>query len=281
MMSVTPPELLATLSGALAGRAEVELALLFGSTARGDAGPGSDVDVAVRGRSGRVVDRLALAADVSAVARREVDVVDLDEAGYPMLCALLRDAIVLHEGRPGAAADWRTRTILETETDRPWFERMRDAYLAHLALPQARMVRADLVAARLRDLDDRLARVRARLPSQAPALAADRDTLELVAFNLMLAVQSCLDIASHLIADEAWPPAVTLGEAFERLGERGVLDHTTVEPLRRAASLRNVLAHGYSQVASELLHQASTKGFADLERFSQQLSAWVRTRQSS
>ncbi len=66
------------------------------------------------------------------------------------------------------------------------------------------MVDADLVAARLRELGDRIARVRARVPSRASALADDRDTLELVAFNLMLAVQSCLDIASHLIADERW-----------------------------------------------------------------------------
>jgi len=129
----TPPELLAALSGVLAGRAELELALLFGSTARGEAGPGSDVDVAVRGLTGHAVDRLGLAADLSAAVRREVDVVDLDEASYPMLRALLRDAIVLHEGRPGAGADWRTRAILDTETDRPWFERMRDAYLSHLA----------------------------------------------------------------------------------------------------------------------------------------------------
>jgi predicted nucleotidyltransferase len=129
----TPPELLSVLSGVLAGRAEVELALLFGSTARGEAGPGSDVDVAVRSLAGHTVDRLGLAAELSAAARREVDVVDLDEASYPMLRALLRDAIVLSEGRRGAAADWRTRAILETETDRPGFERMRDAYLAHLA----------------------------------------------------------------------------------------------------------------------------------------------------
>jgi uncharacterized protein YutE (UPF0331/DUF86 family) len=239
------------------------------------------VDVAVRGRAGRVVDRLGLAADLCAAARREVDVVDLDEASYPMLRALLRDAIVLHEGRPGAAADWRTRAILETETDRPWFERMRDAYLAHMAAGGAGMVDADLVAAKLRELAERIARVRARVPSQTSTLAADRDTLELIAFNLMLALQSCLDIASHLIADEGWPPAVTLGEAFERLGERGVLDRTTAAALRRATGLRNVVAHGYSAAAPELLHQAATAGLADLERFSQQVSAWVRTRQAS
>jgi len=143
------------------------------------------------------------------------------------------------------------------------------------------MVDADLVAAKLRELAERIARVRARVPSQASAFAADRDTLDLVAFNLMLAVQSCLDIASHLIADEKWPPAATLGEAFERLCERGVLDRTTAEALRRATGLRNVVAHGYSAAAPDLLYLAATVGLVDLERFAQQVSAWARTRQRS
>jgi len=146
---------------------------------------------------------------------------------------------------------------------------------------QAGMVDADLVAAKLRELAARIAKVRARVPSQASALEADGDTLDLVAFNLMLAVRGCLDIASHLIADERWPPAVTLGEAFERLREQGVLDRTTAEALRRATGLRNVVAHGYSAAAPELLHRAATAGLADLERFTQQVSAWVSAQRPS
>jgi predicted nucleotidyltransferase len=125
-----PPDLAAALRGVLAGRGDVELALLFGSFARGRPRADSDVDVAVLGSE---IDLLALAADLAGAVKREVDVVDLRRAGYPLLQALLRDAVVLHEGRPGGAASWRTRAILETETDRPWFERMRDAYLKRLA----------------------------------------------------------------------------------------------------------------------------------------------------
>jgi uncharacterized protein YutE (UPF0331/DUF86 family) len=33
--------------------------------------------------------------------------------------------------------------------------------------------------------------------------------VDLVSFNLVLAVQSCSDIASHIIADEGWPAAQT------------------------------------------------------------------------
>ena len=124
------PTLIAALRNALAGRKDVKLALLFGSFARGCWRADSDADVAVQGAD---LDLLALGADLATAVGREVDVVDLGGAGYPLNQALLRDAIVLHEGRPGAAAGWRTRTILETETDRPWFERMQDGYLKHLA----------------------------------------------------------------------------------------------------------------------------------------------------
>jgi predicted nucleotidyltransferase len=122
--------MIAALRSVLADRTDVQLALLFGSAARGVDRPDSDLDVAVLGRD---LDLLTLVADLSLAARREVDVVDLAQAGYPLLRALLRDSVVLHQGAPGAAAAWRTRAILETETDRPWFERMRDAYLKRLA----------------------------------------------------------------------------------------------------------------------------------------------------
>jgi predicted nucleotidyltransferase len=125
----TDPELLTTLRTALRGCPEVELALLFGSRARGGAQTTSDLDLAVEGTG---VDRLALARDLSTATGLEVDVVDLAAAGYPLLNRLLHESVVVHEGSPHAAARFRTRAILQTETDRPWFERMRDAYLAHL-----------------------------------------------------------------------------------------------------------------------------------------------------
>jgi predicted nucleotidyltransferase len=126
----TRASLVETLRQVLQDYPGLRLALLFGSQARGRARPDSDVDVAVEGED---LDLLTLAADLSLAAEAEVDVVDLSQSGYPLLSALLRDSLVLYEGEPYAAACWRTRAILQTETDRPWFERMRDAYLRRLA----------------------------------------------------------------------------------------------------------------------------------------------------
>lgn len=124
-------EMVAQLREALGGRAGVRLALLFGSWARGNARPDSDIDLAVLGPE---VDRLGLAAELTNAFGLDVQVVALDrDLGVPMLEELVRDAIVVCEGAPGAAASWRTRALVDLETDRPWYARMRDAWLRHVA----------------------------------------------------------------------------------------------------------------------------------------------------
>jgi predicted nucleotidyltransferase len=121
------PELLAAV---LRHRPEVRLALLFGSQARGRADERSDVDLAV---DGEAIDVLDLARELSESVGVEVQVVDLAGASYPLLRAALEDGKIVFERDAGSAARWRSRAIAQTETDRPWFERMRDAFLKRLA----------------------------------------------------------------------------------------------------------------------------------------------------
>lgn len=137
------------------------------------------------------------------------------------------------------------------------------------------MVNKNLIAAKLTELSERVARVRLHCPATADGLRADRDALDLVSFNLMLAVQSCLDLASHLIADEGWATPRTLAEAFTRLQEHGVITTPTATALARAAGLRNVVAHGYAGVDPTMVHAGATQGLTDLDGFARELASWV------
>lgn len=137
------------------------------------------------------------------------------------------------------------------------------------------MVDADLMTAKLTELARRIQRVRSRAPASAAALAQDEDLLDIVSFNLMLAVQSCGDIASHLIADGGWVPADSAAESFRRLAEHGVIAADLAVTLGRAVGLRNVVAHGYERIDHEIVHRASTTGLADLDRFAREVAAWV------
>ncbi len=137
------------------------------------------------------------------------------------------------------------------------------------------MVDPGLVAAKLAELSDRLARVRSKCPPNAVDFATDRDALEIVSLNLMLAVQSCADLASHLIADEGWPSAPTLAGTFHRLRDQGVISPATSTSLAQAVGLRNVIAHGYAGINPAMVHAAASGGLADLERFAREVAAWA------
>lgn len=122
--------MLAGLRSVLQAHAEVRLALVFGSRARGDARPDSDLDVAVLAPG---MDLLALAATLRDATGLEVDVVSLSDVTIPLLQELVRDSVVVHEGAPGEGATWRHAAMLALATDLPWYRRMRDAFVARLA----------------------------------------------------------------------------------------------------------------------------------------------------
>lgn len=137
------------------------------------------------------------------------------------------------------------------------------------------MVNRDLLALKLADLRDKLDRVRRHVPDSAAALAQDRDALDLVAFNLMLSVQACVDVSGHLIADGGWPVARNLAHGFTTLAEQHVISAPVAERLKLAVGLRNVVAHGYSGIDVERCYVAATEGLGDLEAFAQEVSAWA------
>lgn len=140
------------------------------------------------------------------------------------------------------------------------------------------MVDKDVVTAKLVDLVDRIERARRHCPATPAELVADRDALDLVSFNLMLAVQICADVAAHLIAHAGWSTPRTLAEAFDRLVQHGVTPRATGERLKRAIGLRNVVAHGYARIDADIVHDAAMHGLADLEAFAADVAQFVQSR---
>jgi len=123
--------ILAAVRDVLRGNAQVEVAIVFGSVARGAERPDSDVDVAVLASADE--DLAALSASISARVGREVDVVSLHDAAIPLIDAVLRDGHVVHEGKPHAGATWWSHALMDQTVDGPWYARMRDAWLKRVA----------------------------------------------------------------------------------------------------------------------------------------------------
>jgi len=124
--SVAPSDLTTRLSAFFSERPSVRFAYLFGSTARGNTGPMSDIDVAVflADEVDSFKEKLLLLERLMSHLKTEaVDLVVLNDAPITLKHAVIKDGIVVKEDRP-------TRITFEADTLREYLDTayLRDTY---------------------------------------------------------------------------------------------------------------------------------------------------------
>jgi len=119
---------------------------------------------------------------------------------------------------------------------------------------------------------DAVARVRAVLPVDPGGFRADRTVREVVVLNLFVALQECIALATHWVADEGWPVPSSYRETFLSLADHGILERPLAERLASAAGLRNLVAHRYGEIDYDRIHEIATTGLDDLEQLCARLA---------
>ena len=104
------------------------------------------------------------------------------------------------------------------------------------------------VADRLRYLGELLDELEAVRAAGRTAYDAHRPVRRQTLHDLQVAIQTCIDVAAHLVAELGLGAARNYADLFARLGERGVLDRALAARLIEAARLRNLLVREYQQV---------------------------------
>ena len=89
---------------------------------------------------------------------------------------------------------------------------------------------------------------------------------------VQVAVETCIDLANHIIADRGLPTPGTYREAFSVLAKHGVLDPELAEQMAAWAGLRNLLVHLYLDVDPTRLHAIVTNELDQLEAFAAAVS---------
>jgi len=129
-----------------------------------------------------------------------------------------------------------------------------------------------LLARKVAAIQDAVARVRAVLPATADALAGDRTAREVVILNLFVALQECLALATHWLADEGRDVPGSYREVFAALSARGVLTRELAERMAAASGLRNLVAHQYGELDWDRIHAIASSELGDLLAFTQELA---------
>ena len=134
------------------------------------------------------------------------------------------------------------------------------------------MVDRALLAAKIAAVRDATARVRGVLPVSPDAFAADRTAREVVTLNLFVAIQACLDLAAHWLADAGWDMPGTYADVFAALAEHGVIPRELGTRLASAAAFRNLVAHQYGILDWRRVHALAASDLGDLDAFCAELA---------
>lgn len=138
------------------------------------------------------------------------------------------------------------------------------------------MVDKTILASKIASTQDAVARIRAVLPLDVEQFSADRTTREVVILNLFVAIQGCLSLAAHWLADEGLDVPRSYAEMFTRLHERKVIPHELAKRLASAAGLRNLVAHQYGILDWARVHELAVHHTQDLLEFCAHLAGHAR-----
>lgn len=252
--------LLAALRATMRTEQDVRFALLFGSAARGEDEPGSDVDLLVESRDDRLDELADLSLKLEAAVGRPIDIVRLEDATPQLLAAAVAEGRVLVD-REHRWPELRARGVV-SPADRP-----RKAEVARW--------RREII-----ELLEDFPRQYAALESAMAAFGEGFDLqrfkhayetrTDMEAYNRVQAVERGLGRLQNYLADLAVTGA-RLGDlkpsrgrdgseaerAFATLREAGVIDGALCQRLRRAQRARAMIEHSYVKVPAGNVHRAA------------------------
>jgi len=137
------------------------------------------------------------------------------------------------------------------------------------------MVDRDLLLRKLADLDQYLGQVSEYRDITIDQYRGDWKTQRIVERTLQMAIEMCVDIVNHVIADRGLRVPATYAEAFEVLGEAGLLDAARRDAMIRMSKFRNVIVHDYARVDPAIVVRILREHLEDFAQFKAAVLGWI------
>jgi uncharacterized protein YutE (UPF0331/DUF86 family) len=93
----------------------------------------------------------------------------------------------------------------------------------------------------------------------------DADAQDVVVLNFQNAIQGCIDLADHIIADQEWGTPGSFSEAIDTLAEHDMIPQTDAENYKSMIRFRNLIVHAYAKIDYRKVYEVMQTGPQDIE----------------
>lgn len=254
---------------------------LFGSYARGEATPLSDVDLAylpAQTLTAPEVERLDQDLYLSlsrALETDEITLVNLNEAPIPLAFAVLREGKILLASAD--LSDVKER-VLHQYPETRWL-RQEVFHDFEALLGGARMpIDREKVLYQLRLLQADVEKLKEKMTLTENEYLDDFDSQIIVERKFQTAIESCVNIGNHLISRLNLRLAEDYASVFQVLAEADVVSSELAERMADMARFRNLLVHLYWGIDHEKVYQTMRERIETLESFSRAIYEFLEKR---
>ena len=131
------------------------------------------------------------------------------------------------------------------------------------------MVDRDLIIAKAGIVKKHLNRIQEKRQVDLNTFLADLDRQEIIVFNFQMALQNCIDMASHIISDKGLGVPGSTNELFYMLEENGYIDQLLSEKMVKAVGFHNLVVHECGKVDIQRVFDFAHHDVEDLHKFIQ------------
>lgn len=115
------------------------------------------------------------------------------------------------------------------------------------------MVDETLILRKLSELDQYFKQIKEYKGITVAEYSGDWKIQRIIERTLQMMIETCVDIAGHIIADKGYRTPTSYSDSFRVLHEEKVLNDKLFSALEKMAKFRNIVVHHYDKVDAEIV----------------------------
>lgn len=115
------------------------------------------------------------------------------------------------------------------------------------------MVDKALVLRKLAELEEYLGQIREYTNITIERYSSDWKIQRIIERTLQIMIETCADIAGHIISDRGYRIPKSYADTFKVLQEENILEKELFETMEKMAKFRNIVVHNYDKIDASIV----------------------------
>lgn len=138
------------------------------------------------------------------------------------------------------------------------------------------MVDVTLILRKLAELEIYLSQVAEYKKITLTAYQQDWKAQRAVERTLQIMIETCVDVAGHIISDQQYRIPKNYADTFKVLHENDIIDEKMCNTMQQMAKFRNIVVHNYDKVDAEIVIGILRKRLDDFIHYKNAIVEYIK-----